>query len=434
MQILGDKADQKLVKPPTPKLQPKKTIQPQTGTVAVLPHTTTKPVKQVKPPPVQKAKPKGVGGHVPAFVPPGAGAQPQQDPFQQLSNALYPQQAPPDAAAIQAPYLDAYNKTLAQLTGAQQTENTFDTKLAGELQTLLSSAGIDPAFAKSLQAALSVESLRNSGNTYAFAQKNLTDQYQGPNGVIAQALSQAQDQYNKSLPSGSDKLAMLKYLDDQQNTKFSQNMSVQKQRWQQAYQTALLSGKSATAAAAVADKNVKNNLAAQRVGIAQQNANTSLKRATAAQTNAAATRARSDRSFQLQWSKAHGFDPVTKKPLPGYAWKNGKVGGTVVKVSTAKAKTGVAATYPNLSKTQVIHLRSGIAQAKSGFTDPKTGKVHPPLTYQQAINEAVKAGYSRADATKMAARFYPNAAKVARQNAKARKGKDQTGLGIQVGP
>jgi len=53
----------------------------------------------------------------------------------------------------------------------------------------------------------------------------------------------------------------------------------------------------------------------------------------------------------------------------------------------------------------VQHLRSGIAQAFYGSKD-KDGKVLPPLDYQAAIDEATKAGYSRADATKMANTLY----------------------------
>lgn len=72
-----------------------------------------------------------------------------------------------------------------------------------------------------------------------------------------------------------------------------------------------------------------------------------------------------------------------------------------------------ASDYPNLTKTQVLHLRSGIAHAFNGRPaqkDPlgqKTiAKALPPVSYQEAINEAVAAGYSRAAATRMANHFY----------------------------
>lgn len=97
--------------------------------------------------------------------------------------------------------------------------------------------------------------------------------------------------------------------------------------------------------------------------------------------------------------------------LPGFKAQGGKI----VKVGTGSTKAAGtdAATWPNLSKTQVIHLRSGVANAFYGVpakyaADGKTvvKAALPPVTYQEAIQEAVKAGYSKAGATKMANRFY----------------------------
>lgn len=83
----------------------------------------------------------------------------------------------------------------------------------------------------------------------------------------------------------------------------------------------------------------------------------------------------------------------------------------VQKQIDAKAKNGPPE-YPNLTKAQVVHLRSGIANAYYGVPEQKdaNGKVVrealSPVDYQEAITEAVKAGYSRAAATKMANRFF----------------------------
>ena len=136
--------------------------------------------------------------------------------------------------------------------------------------------------------------------------------------------------------------------------------------------------------------------------------------------------------------------------LPGF---NTNAQGRVVKAKkvSAAAAAKAGALFPNLTKTQVQHLRSGVANAFYGvrdpkthdwLVDPKTGAVLKPLSYQGAVTEAVKHGYSRAAAIRMANRFYragrrgrPSlAAKQAVQkaNAQARKGKDATGLGIQI--
>jgi len=97
--------------------------------------------------------------------------------------------------------------------------------------------------------------------------------------------------------------------------------------------------------------------------------------------------------------------------LPGF--KAGPNGTVVKAASPGKAgKVGVNPEYPNLSKSQVVHLRSGIAAAFNGVPEQKdaTGKVVqkalPPTDYETAISHAISAGYSRAGATKMANHFY----------------------------
>ncbi len=88
--------------------------------------------------------------------------------------------------------------------------------------------------------------------------------------------------------------------------------------------------------------------------------------------------------------------------------------GTVDTLYTApkSVKGTQTSDFPNLTKAQVIHLRSGLASAYYGVPEQKdvAGKVTrvalPPVDYFTAIDEAVKSGYSRAGATKMANRFY----------------------------
>ncbi len=108
--------------------------------------------------------------------------------------------------------------------------------------------------------------------------------------------------------------------------------------------------------------------------------------------------------------------PTTKK-INGvtYQWdadRKGWIKSTLPKDTSSGSKAGQDAAFPNLSKTQVVHLRSGIANAFYGVPEKKdvSGKVTqaalPPVDYQTAITEGVKHGYSQAGATKMANRFY----------------------------
>lgn len=157
-------------------------------------------------------------------------------------------------------------------------------------------------------------------------------------------------------------------------------------------------------------------------------------------------------------SKARGYlvdssgkallDPNGKKQvLPGFKIN---AQGQVVKTYKSAASAQAASTgFPNLTKSQVQHLRAGISMAFYGRKeqkDPNTGKIKvtglPAVNYQQAIQEAISAGYSRAAAVRMANRFYmpgrrgrPDnraAKRVKAANAAASKGKDATGLGIIV--
>ncbi len=109
----------------------------------------------------------------------------------------------------------------------------------------------------------------------------------------------------------------------------------------------------------------------------------------------------------------------------GYAWQypatkqypNGKIvpfpgrwGKPAGGSSAGKGQDTVD--FPNLDKGQVQHLRSGIAAAFYGVPEKKDvgGKVTqnalPKLDYEAAIEHAVRSGYSRAGATRMANRFY----------------------------
>jgi hypothetical protein len=78
----------------------------------------------------------------------------------------------------------------------------------------------------------------------------------------------------------------------------------------------------------------------------------------------------------------------------------------------AATKPGSDPEYPNLNKTQVTHLRAGVAAAFNGVPEQRdvnnkvVTKALPAVDYQTAINHAISAGYSRAGATKMANHFY----------------------------
>ncbi len=410
MQILGDPTVQArtIVKPPKP--QPKK-IAPapvqvsengQAGPVAVLPST---PVKKVAPPPAK-----------PAAQP--QASSPADGGFSQFFQNLYPTPPPIDTQAVQQPYLDEYNKELALLGQGQQTENTFDTKLAGELQSLLSSNGIDPGFAKSLQAALQLEALRNSGNTYATAQGRLTDNFFGANGIIPGALSSAQDAYNKSLPTGDQELSAWTAYNDQINKQNSTQLAAQtasqkaalanrSEQWKEAYQTAVLRGKSASQAQTFANNATKNNLAQQKINLTAQKNAVSAQMAKANLSLKQYSTLKSLSLKQLNTQIAQGHLTIAQKNAV-LAQKKYQlaVKKQAQQASTKGGTTGVAAQFPNLTKSQVLHLRAGAANAYKGWTNTKNNKTFPPATYQQAIDDLVAGGYSRAGATKMVNRFY----------------------------
>jgi hypothetical protein len=114
--------------------------------------------------------------------------------------------------------------------------------------------------------------------------------------------------------------------------------------------------------------------------------------------------------------------------LPGFNTKNGRV--VKAKKPTAAQQKAAASAFPNLTKTQVQHLRSGIAAVFYGVKPDANGKGGLPAgNYQQAITEAVKAGYSRAAAIKMANRFYKPG-----KRGRPAKGNDLSGLGLVVPP
>ncbi len=124
--------------------------------------------------------------------------------------------------------------------------------------------------------------------------------------------------------------------------------------------------------------------------------------------------------------------------LPGF---NTNAQGRVVKSKAFKSTQTAAAAFPNLTKTQVQRLRAGVNAARFGGPNrsktPVTinGKIYqpgdqlPPVGYQEAIREAIAAGYSRAAATKMANRFYQPG-----QNGRPGRGNDSSGLGLTVPP
>ena len=170
----------------------------------------------------------------------------------------------------------------------------------------------------------------------------------------------------------------------------------------------------------------------------------------AAMPNTALSRAR---GYLVDASGKAILDASGKKQiLPGFK----ATGSQVVKVGNTAAAKGTSE-FPNLSKAQVQHLRQAANAMRFGITriekkvDPQTGKIthaevhHPPVSYQQAISFAVAEGFSRQDAITMLNRFYPPgvggrptkfqraaAKRVRSANAAARKGNDQTGLGIIV--
>jgi len=120
--------------------------------------------------------------------------------------------------------------------------------------------------------------------------------------------------------------------------------------------------------------------------------------------------------------------------LPGFSVN---AQGRVIKTpKAAKAgKTSQAAAFPNLTKTQVLTLRARMAKSRNGVpANPKTGDpAYPPISYREAIARSIAQGFSRADATLMANRFYPPGVAgrpskaVKAQNARSKKGRATMG-------
>lgn len=104
------------------------------------------------------------------------------------------------------------------------------------------------------------------------------------------------------------------------------------------------------------------------------------------------------------------------------------------KVVTDAKKSVSTSNFPNLTKTQVQHLRQGVAAAFYGITlkDKATGKDkhYPPIGYQEAITHSVQSGYSRAAATRMANRFYMPGQ---RGRPQTKKQRSKNPLGSKVG-
>lgn len=186
--------------------------------------------------------------------------------------------------------------------------------------------------------------------------------------------------------------------------------------------------------------NAKNEAAVQ---VADTNANAKATAAEIAQANR-------DRSYRLQLAKTLGYDPVSNKPLPGYKWENGVVGGTIVKTGSGKGGGVPASTYAGLkkqalAKADLFYYGQAPTVNAAGVT---TKEGIPGISYGQALKELMR-GYSltRQDAMAILNTYYapgergrPNIARqrAARQvqadNAKARAGHDATGLGIQTVP
>lgn len=219
--------------------------------------------------------------------------------------------------------------------------------------------------------------------------------------VAAQAPGMIQDQLNTFTKNAQARQQLALEAQaaglKQQNTAFGQKLSVAKLKQAQ-------------------DKYIND----YNLRVKEFNAKQTATQAKATMPNTSLSRAR---GFLVDSSGKAILDASGKKQiLPGFK----AAGGQVVKVgkSSTPKKTPI---FSNLSKSQVQHLRAGIANAYYGTTD-KNGVKHPPISYKEAVQRAMQAGYSRGDAVKMANSFY----RMNSRNAKARKGKDATGLGIQT--
>ena len=242
------------------------------------------------------------------------------------------------------------------------------------------------------------------------AQQNLQSQ----NDSRSQALYTAQQnqQAENDARSGAITAARTNLLGE--NTSRSTALTAAREN-QIARQDALASGTAANAtkvgianasnAEKVALANASN---ATKVGIA--NASNATKSAIATvqaagkASTAAATQARSDRSYRLQFAKTFGFDPVTNATLPGY---KRDASGSVVKVGAGKPGSGGSALTPNEITKNVQAWHDGKVQnARVPATDANGKAVYDAngaqvyttksgttgaLTYTQALKRLVAA-------------------------------------------
>jgi hypothetical protein len=188
--------------------------------------------------------------------------------------------------------------------------------------------------------------------------------------------------------------------------------------------------------------------AAARTKVAQQNADTARTRARTAAAKANEPVIRGTPSTGIVQINPDGTTKVIYKPNPkvGAAakpfhvnWRGGTIqytpgpNGTWKKTvlnppAGAVGGAGQGGAFSGLSKAEVIQLRSGIVNAHDGVAAVKdsSGKVTraalPAVDYQTAIREAMKHGYSQADATAMANRVYARSERPATVKVKGRAG------------
>ena len=308
------------------------------------------------------------------------------------NNAINAQQGMVDAAANSlrsvnpsgdvARLLDAVGAPAAQ---GQQIQGNLNNTFNGGAAVGQYVNGVSPlgALRSQGEAATTLARLQPSFQALAGRQaliSALANQADARAKIAAQAPTMIQDQLN-TFTSNAAKRQQLG-LEAQslglktQNQAFNQNLAVGKQNF------------------AVDKFNAQQALALQKQGLAVTKFNAS-QSATQNKIDVQVSRGFSD---GFAHNSQGGVIRVNGAPL--------KFNAKTASVRSSAAPKKIPA-FPNLSKSEVLHLRSGIANAFYGVPGTsKNPQGAPPLSYQAAIQRAMQSGYSRADAVKMANAFY----------------------------
>ena len=367
----------------------------------------------------------------------------QNQAIQSYTTAIM-QQLAAQAPSMGQPFTQAANAQEGMVNAAAQSLRNVNP--SGDVAALLNAVGAPQTQSDQIQG-----NLNNTFNGGA-----AVSQYVGSlpigtlrsQGAAAEALAKLQPGFN-ALAGRQSLLSALKQQSDAR-AQIGTQMPKLEQDWLASFQDNKAKQQQ------IALEAQATGLKVQKQGFDQNLAVTKLKQqqdqflTKVAQTSAKTKQPNSSLSRSVGYVVDSTGQPILKngkrQVLPGF---NTNAQGRIVKSKSASAlKTQKP--FGNLTKTQVSTLRATANELRFGTvyqgSNPMTfvGKTYkqgdtiPPTPYPQAISYLIGHGFSRADAVSMLKNFYPRnarlspAQKIKQANAQAKKGKDATGLGIQL--